>query len=103
MSKGSPAITVDAPAGFTLNKIPNRVDRWLYSIKEAGGKVVARPEHELKMRGFVSAVIDVILSIVEKIDEMALYQPSEKYNATLLYRPDGSVSKVVFEKRHDKP
>ena len=55
------------------------------------------------MRGVFSAIIDVVVAIFEKVDEMALYSPSEKYNATLLYRPDGTVSKVVFEKRPDVP
>lgn len=103
MSGGSPRITVDAPAGFTLNKIPKRFDRWLYSVEEGGGKVVAEPENSEQMRGLVSAVIDVIVSIFEKIDEIRLYQPSQQYNATLLYREDGSVKKVVFERRTDTP
>lgn len=34
MSEGSPEITVKVPMGFTLNKIPERFDRWLYSVKE---------------------------------------------------------------------
>jgi len=103
MSGGSSRITVEAPAGFTLNKIPERFDRWLYSVKEGGGKVVATPENPSKTRGLVSAVIDVIVSIVEKIDEIRLYEPSQQYNATLLYREDGSVKNVVFERRTDTP
>ena len=97
MSAESPEITVNVPVGFNLNEIPERFDRWLYSVKESGGTVVAKPENP--SRGLVSAAIDVVVAIVEKIDEMQLYQPSEQYNATLLYREDGTVSKVVFDRR----
>jgi hypothetical protein len=95
----SQKITIDVPAGFTLNEIPERFDRWLYAVKESGGKVVAKPENPPKTRGIVSAVIDVVVAIAGKLDEMRLYQPSQQYDATLLYKEDGTVSKVVFQRR----
>ncbi len=97
MSGESSKITVNVPVGFNLNDIPERFDAWFYSVKQSGGKVVAKPENP--SRGLVSAVIDVVVAIAEKIDEMRLYQPSEHYNATLLYREDGTVNKVVFDRR----
>ena len=99
MWDASPEITVNVPVGFNLNKIPERVDRWLYAVKESGGKVVAEPEQPPRTRGLISALIEVIVAIFVKLDEMRLYSPSENYNATLLYREDGMVSKVVFERR----
>jgi hypothetical protein len=97
MSGESPTVTVNVAVGFNLNDIPERFDSWFYSVKQSGGTVVAKPENP--SRGLVSAVIDVVVAIAEKIDEMRLYQPSEQYNATLLYREDGTVSKVVFDRR----
>ena len=94
----SPEITVNAPVGFNLNKIPERVDRWLYAIKESGGKVKAEPA-EPKTRALVSALIAIVVAIFEKLDEMRLYAPAENYNATLLYHEDGTVKKVLFEPR----
>lgn len=99
MWKESPKITVNVPTGFSLNDIPDRFDRWLYSVKEGGGKVVAEPEHPFRTRGIISAVIDVVVSIFEKIAEISLYQPSEHYDATLLYGIDGTVNKIVFVRR----
>ncbi len=93
-----PEITVNVPAGFNLNKIPERVDRWLYAIKESGGKVKAEPDKP-RTRGLVSALIDVVVAIFVKLDEMRLYAPSENYNATLLYGEDGTVRTLVFERR----
>ena len=97
MSDESPKITVNVPVGFDLNDIPERFEPWLYAIKEGGGEVVAKPENP--SRGLVSAAIDIVVAIFEKIDEMRLYQPSEYYDATLLYSEDGTVSKVVFIRR----
>ena len=94
-----PEIVVDVPAGFSLNKIPERVDRWLYSVKQSGGEVVAVPEEQAGRRGLVAAVIDVVVSIFEKVDEMHMYAPSERYRATLLYRSDGTVKTVLFDHR----
>jgi hypothetical protein len=97
MSNEPRQVTVNVPAGFHLNEIPERFDRWLYSVKRGGGKVVAKPENP--SRGLVSAAIDVVVSVAGKIDEMRLYRPSQQYDATLLYREDGAVSKVVFDRR----
>ena len=98
MLGGSPEITVNVPVGFNLNKIPERIDRWFYAIKESGGKVKAEPA-EPKTRGLVSALIDIVVAIFVKLDEMRLYSPAEKYNAFLLYQEDGTVKKVLFEPR----
>lgn len=98
MLGASSEITVNVPVGFSLNKIPERVDRWLYAIKENGGKVVAEPVAP-KTRGLVSALIDVVVAIFVKLNEMRLYGPTENYDATLLYGEDGMVSKVVFDRR----
>ena len=61
MWSASPEITVNVPVGFNLNKIPKRVDRWLYAVKESGGKVVAEPEEPPRTRGLIAAVIDVVV------------------------------------------
>ncbi len=45
------------------------------------------------------AAIDIVVSILEKIDEVRLYQPSKYYNATLRYSEDETVRKVVFDRR----
>ncbi len=101
MRSESPEIVVDVPVGFNLNKIPERVDRWLYSVKESGGAVVAEPE--FKQRGIFMAAIDVVVSIFVRIDEALTFGPSERYGATLLYRQDGTVNKIVFKHRSAGP
>ena len=97
MRSESPEIVVEVPVGFSLNKIPERIDRWLYTVKEAGGPVVAEPEH--KQRGVMTALVDVVVSMFVKLDEIVTLAPSERYGATLLYRPDGTVNKIVFKHR----
>lgn len=90
-------IIVDVPGGFNLNQIPERVDKWLFAIKDTGGPVVAEPE--VKTRGLIGMIIDVVVSVFTKLDEVATFAPSNQYSATLLYRPDGTVRKMVFKRR----
>ncbi|MDX1432154.1 MAG: hypothetical protein R3286_06860 [Gammaproteobacteria bacterium] len=97
MSDDPAKITVQVPARFNLNEIPDRLDRWLYAVKDGGGRVVAKPENP--SRGLITEAIDVVVSLVGKIDEYRLYRPSRDYNATLLYGEDGMVGKVEFERR----
>jgi len=97
MRSGSPEIVVDVPSRFSLNEIPDRVDRWLYAVKESGGQVKARPER--RTRGLVSAAIDLVVSFVGKIDDYVMFRPSENYSATLMYDDEGVVNKMVFKKR----
>lgn len=103
MRDGSESVTVDVPGGFNLKKIPERLDRWLYAIKESGGKVAAKPEETPRTRSLIAALITVAVAIFEKIEKMQLYEPSHDYDATLIYRPDGTVNKVVFDRRSNAP
>lgn len=97
MSDEPAKITVQVPAKFNLNEIPDRLDRWLYAVKDGGGEVVAKPENP--SRGLITEAIDVMVSLVGRIDEYRLYRPSRDYDATLLYGEDGMVGKVVFDRR----
>ncbi|MGE0315331.1 MAG: hypothetical protein AB7P21_27260 [Lautropia sp.] len=90
-------IVVDVPVGFSLNEIPPRVDRWLYSVKDAGGEVSAEPE--VRTRGILSAAIDVVVSFVGHVGDYFTFAPSDRYSATLVYKPDGKVSRMVFVRR----
>ena len=97
MQSSSAEIVIEVPVGFSLNEIPQRVDRWLYSVKDSGGDVIAEPE--TKTRGLVGAAIDVVVSFFERVDEHLTFAPSDQYSATLVYKTDGTVNKVVFARR----
>lgn len=97
MRAAKPEIVVDVPVGFNLNQIPERVDRWLYYVKDSGGTVVAEPE--IRHRGIFSVVVDVIVMFVGKLDEKTMFSPSEQYQAKLVYKQDGTVSRIVFNQR----
>lgn len=97
MSDETSKIVVQVPGAFSLNDIPERMDRWLYAVKDGGGKVAAEPENP--SRGLVSAAIDLVVTLVGKIDEIRLYRPAQDYDATLLYREDGTVTRILFDRR----
>ncbi len=97
MQARSSEIVVDVPVGFNLNEIPERVDRWLYSVKDSGGEVVAEPE--IRTRGVLSAAIDVVVSFFGQIADRITFAPSDQYSAKLVYKSDGTVRKLVFARR----
>lgn len=97
MRSDSAEIVVDVPSRFSLNKIPDRVDKWLFAVKDSGGEVEAVPE--IRTRGLVSAAIDLVVTFAGKIDDYLMFGPSENYSATLIYSAEGTVMKIVFKRR----
>lgn len=97
MRSDSPEIVVDVPVGFSLNEIPPRVDRWLYSVKDSGGAVKAEPE--IRQRGIFTAAIDVVFSFFERVGDKLTFAPADRYRATLVYASDGTVNRIVFNRR----
>lgn len=97
------AIEVRPLSPFSLNDIPERLDKWFSVIKDSGGHVGAReipPEGEPVPRGILSMVIDVLTAVFDWWQEEQLYGPAEDYDALLLYRKDtGMVEKILFLNR----
>jgi hypothetical protein len=87
---------------FTLNEIPPRMEKWLSVIKESGGQVKAKelpPKTQLAMRGIIGALIDIVVAIFGAVKEQALYGAAKYYDATLEYRKESGVERVVFSHR----
>lgn len=100
MRQGYRKIFVAPSTPFTTNAIPERLDKWLFKIKESGNTVVAQavpPENMVADRSIIGAVIDVVVAMFSAVKEKALYDPAEHYSATLMFYSDsGKVKTVVF-------
>ena len=99
LSKAPGTVHVTPAAPFSLNKIPPRIDKWLAAVKSNGGKVAARQDTALATRGLIGMVIDVVVALFDQAAEKALYEPAEKYDATLYYGADGKVDRVLFTRK----
>jgi hypothetical protein len=95
-------IVIKPTSPFTLNEIPPRLEKWLSVIKESGGQVKAKelpPKTQLAMRGIVGALIDIVVAIFGAVQEQATYGAAKYYDATLEYRKETGVERIVFSHR----
>lgn len=103
LREGHAAVEVRALSPFSLNDIPERLDKWFAVIKDSGGSVGARelpPEGEAEARGIIGMVLDVLTALFSWYEEAQLYGPAENYDALLFYRKDtGVVEKIMFMER----
>ena len=91
-----PNVTIAFEQDFSLNNIPDRIDKWLYMVHEYHGTVVKKP---VPTRGLLEeAIIYIITGIYNVIKKNMMYGPAKDYNATIYYYPeDDIIHEVVFE------
>ncbi len=102
MSKGvNPLEVVLRPGGdVTLNNLPDRLDRWLYTVDQSGGRVAVASTKPGDERALLGIALDLASFAWEKAEEQRLYGPAENYDALLRYDPDtGVLEEVVFTPR----
>ena len=96
-------VIVETPEDVKITEIPEDLDKWLSRIKENGGtvKAQANPQQgQFQTRGFLTALIDVVLYLVGVAKEEATYGPADDFDALLYYDKDtGKVTQIVMTKR----
>jgi len=94
-----PLVTVKSIAPFTVNEIPERIDKWLYSVSNYGGKVDLKPDPNYPpSRDFGSGIIfELFDKIFDLTKELLMYRYAKNYNVDILYKPgSGEVTRFVF-------
>ena len=94
-------IRVALATGFKVNgRVPQRIDKWLYTIQDSGGKVAAvQDPPPPKTRSLITLLMGVAVQIWEAINQNRMYSPAKNYNATLLYNEEKIVQQIVFNIR----
>jgi hypothetical protein len=94
-------IKVALSMGFKVDgRVPQRIDKWLYTIQDSGGKVAAvQDPPPPKTRGLITLLLSVAVQIWEAINQNRLYSPAKNYNAKLLYNEEKIVKEIVFNIR----
>ncbi|PCI40516.1 MAG: hypothetical protein COA73_15655 [Candidatus Hydrogenedentota bacterium] len=94
-------VVVVAPAKFSLNNIPERLEKWLSAVKDSGGKVQAKEEKTtVATRGILGALIDLTVSAVKAKKGLDQLETAENYNVLLTYdKQTGQVKDVLFYHR----
>lgn len=102
LDAGHPDVTVAFEgADVTANQLPERIDRWLYTIAQSDGTVALEPDPDLPAgRGLIGIAITMTIGAYKFVRETAFYWPARSYHATLYHVPDGSqLTRVVFTRR----
>jgi hypothetical protein len=98
-------IEVPLVARATANKIPERLDKWLYAVGEgSGGKVEMQPDPTLPAERNPLALMGIGLAIqaYQFAREKLLYHPAHSYDAIVYVDPkDGRITRVLFSLRPD--
>ncbi|MEW6266301.1 MAG: hypothetical protein AB1641_24775 [Thermodesulfobacteriota bacterium] len=99
-----PEITITFLEQVSVNKIPQRLDKWLSQVEHYGGKVELKQEGDAGTRGILGAVLDLIIGVYELAKEKIMYGPVEDYNAVIIYeKGSGVIKKVVFTRKTTAP
>jgi len=99
LGAGLDEVTVETGAGVTLSDIPERMDKWLYAVREADHPVVAKPKEGTAYRsiGLVALLQAIATGTYEWLRESLTYAPARNYDATLIYdKSTGQVERIVF-------
>lgn len=96
------SVKISFAAPFTLNTIPERLDRWLCAIKDRGGKLqLSAVDPNTKGASEIASSVPFILrTIAEAIRNHRTYGHAGEYNATLIYEAQtGRVLELQMRRR----
>ena len=93
-----PVVTVKSIAPFTVNDIPERIDKWLTSVSKYGGKVDLKPDPNYPpSRDLGGMIFELFIKAFDLTKEMLMYRYAENYNVDIFYKPgSGEVTRFVF-------
>lgn len=103
MAADKSMIAVDVPAAFSLNDVPERLDRWFSKVKETGGDVQARERlsaDERQTRGIIGVLLDIAVSAAKAHEAEEMLRPAQDYSVLVEYDKDtGKADRVLFYRR----
>ncbi|MBE9562989.1 MAG: hypothetical protein IMF12_09030 [Proteobacteria bacterium] len=107
MEADTEAITISMIGNVSVNKIPERLGRWLNVVTSKTGKVDFEPTTppkpvDEKTTGSLSvaAIISLLPTAYDLLKDEFSYSSATNYNAIIYYKPDsGLLETIVFRKK----
>ncbi len=85
---------------FSVNEIPERFDKWIFSVKDYGGKVELKPEIRTR---FFGAILSLAIEAYNLAKEILIYRTASNYNLVVYYtQGKGTITKAVFIKKNNQ-
>ena len=92
-----PVVTVTSIAPFTTNNIPERIDKWLDSVRISGGTIELKPDPDYPASRDFGLIYELLNKAYDLAKEMLIYSHAKNYNVDVLYKPgSGEVTRFVF-------
>ena len=99
-------VEVDILGKISLNRIPERMDRWISLVAEKGSVNIKAADQGLKPK-FIFDLVQMVYAGVQHNNEERMLEPAHKYDATIFYSIDSTgeskIEKIVFVKRKQAP
>jgi len=90
-------VTVRVIAPFTANNIPERIDKWLDSVRISGGTIELKPDPDYPASRDFGLIYELLNQAYDLAKEMLIYSHAKNYNVDVLYKPgSGEVTRFVF-------
>ncbi len=82
---------------FSVNQIPERFDKWIFSVKNYGGEVELKPEIRTR---FFGVIIGLAIEAYNLAKEVLIYRTASNYNLVVYYtQGKGTIPRAVFVKK----
>ena len=86
----------------TVNRIPERLDRWLTTIDKQDDRqlaVVPDPAYPTSKGVGIGVAITLAIQGYQMYKDWAAYAPARDYNATVYYVPkEGTITRITFDR-----
>jgi len=104
MSANIQRINVPMIGDVSLNRIPERLGKWLSVVNKEGQlnfkKIYREGDDPRITRGMPIAILGLLPAVYNFVKDQLTYNAAILYDATIFYRPNnGLIEKVVFTKR----
>ena len=99
-SKKEKQVVVEFSTPVTTAELPERIDQWLYAVKDGGGQIKVEQDPDRVSRGVVTEIISVVVGIYEYVSEKVTFSNAEEYDAKVYYDGgSGQITRVLFDRR----
>ena len=97
-----PTVTVKFAGAVSINKIPERLDKWFSAVEANQGKV--RLEAQGTSPKLIGDLVSLIVGAYDHIKDKILYGPAEDYDVSVFYdKVGGTINKLTFTHKPSKP
>lgn len=102
LSQNPDKFVVKPSTAINVNKLPERMDKWLSKVKQEDGSVQLK-EYSQDATGTkdMTILIDMAVKLFDLAQESMLYSPAKGYDAVVEYeKGTGDVKQIMFYKKN---